>query len=1069
MNFIADLHIHSFYSRATSKDLNLENLYRWGKLKGLSVIATGDISHPQWFREMEAKLGEAEPGLFRLKDEYVPHDLLPTALFNNATVRYLLSGEISTIYKKNGRVRKVHSVVFMPSLQAVHLFQKRLERIGNITSDGRPILGLDTRDLLEIVLETDTDAHLVPAHIWTPWFSVFGSNSGFDSLEECFEDLYPHIFALETGLSSDPPMNWRLSMLDSFALISNSDAHSPAKLAREANLFRTELSYQGIFSALKKKTGDEFAGTIEFFPEEGKYHLDGHRKCRVRFKPSETIEHHKLCPVCGGPVVLGVSYRVEQLADRPEGFRPQEAKPYHSLIPLTEVLSEVHQSGVTSQKVQNTFMTLLKELGSELYILQQAPLDQIGRTAGDLTAEAIRRMREGQVHPEPGYDGEFGVIRIFKPEEREQILRQGLLFFVEASSALKKIPTKKTTVEDESVEYSVVESPAPGLNQEQQQAVSHRHTPLLVSAGPGTGKTKTLTHRIIALVSNNEYRAEEILALTFTNKAAEEMRVRLKSMIDPKVVDKMTISTFHAWGAALLREQQQFWGRNQFFAIIDAQLQNHIADQLATQFGKLSASLFERIAWCKSRGYTSESLPVEICESETPDFAGLFERYEQILIEENCVDFEDLIILPFRLLSQNAELRRTWLKRFPVIAVDEFQDLNRVQYELFRLLAITARDVSVYGDAEQAIYGFRGSEPSICERLINDFPHATSLRLMQNYRSIQNILTGARQMLTQEIQADTNQLWSTMHAETKIHLGAFSTEHSEAEFVVKRIEQLLGGTAFFSYDSDRVISSVTARYSFSDIAVLFRFRTLALPLIEALGRAGIPFHYADDGWLSNESFVRLILAAWRRGNNMATEDVSSVASEYFMDQMQVDHFLTQLEKWREQPDMDSFFPLMKKWVKKDDTRADTLRLLRKLQERSGPFSKSPEHLLDALLLQRRIDEMDDRADRVRLLTLHASKGLEFPVVFIVGCEEGVLPFYAEGRKCDIQEERRLMYVGMTRARFHLHLTRAKRRMLRGRRQNQEASRFTAGISTDLLQFCDAHIASQRRSQQLKLF
>ena len=369
MKFVADVHLHSYFSRATSKRLNLEHLHKWAQLKGVHVVGTGDVAHPGWLEEMKNKLEPAEEGLFRLKKEYAKS--MEQEVFNacQGPVRFMLAGEISNIYKKNDKVRKIHNVVFLPSFEAVEKLQAALDKIGNIRSDGRPILGLDSRDLLEILLETDPQAYLIPAHIWTPWFALLGSMSGFDSVEECFEDLTPHIFALETGLSSDPPMNWQVSALDRYTLVSNSDAHSPQKLGREANLFDTDLSYPSIFEALK--TGDlkAFGGTIEFFPEEGKYHFDGHRKCGIRWHPKSTIEHGGTCSECGKRVTVGVMHRVESLADRQIGTKPPNRHPFTCLIPLPEILGEIHGVGVNSKKVQASFEFLLSKLGPELGIL----------------------------------------------------------------------------------------------------------------------------------------------------------------------------------------------------------------------------------------------------------------------------------------------------------------------------------------------------------------------------------------------------------------------------------------------------------------------------------------------------------------------------------------------------------------------------------------------------------------------------------------------------------------------------------------------------------------------------
>ena len=341
MKFFADFHIHSHFSIATSKHLVPEHLDAWARIKGLSVIGTGDVTHPGWLRELEEKLVPAEEGLYRLKDEYrLPETTFPGVLAARSPIReprFVLTGEVSSIYKKNGKVRKVHSLVFMPGFEAVRNLQFRLERIGNITSDGRPILGLDAKDLLEICLEVSDRSFFIPAHIWTPWFSVLGAKSGFDTMEECFEDLTDHIHAVETGLSSDPPMNWMCSFLDRFTIISNSDAHSPEKLAREANLFDTTVSYPAIRTAMKNGGSGGFRGTVEFFPEEGKYHYDGHRKCRVRLDPLKTLESLELCPVCGKKVTVGVLSRVARLSDRDSPEERDERFPFHALVPLIPV------------------------------------------------------------------------------------------------------------------------------------------------------------------------------------------------------------------------------------------------------------------------------------------------------------------------------------------------------------------------------------------------------------------------------------------------------------------------------------------------------------------------------------------------------------------------------------------------------------------------------------------------------------------------------------------------------------------------------------------------------------
>ncbi len=418
MDFIADLHIHSPFSRATSKQMTLPALHDWAQLKGITVLGSGDFTHPRWFAVLEEKLEPAEPGLFRLKKKFREESGLSVPDSCSSPVRFILSVEISTIYKKADRTRKVHSLILCPDFAAAGRLSAALQQIGNISSDGRPILGLDCKRLLEMALEASPENVFIPAHIWTPHFSVLGAASGFDSIQECFEDMTPHIFALETGLSSDPPMNWMLSGLDDFVLVSNSDAHSPRKLAREANIFSCELSYHEMMRVLREKDRSGFKGTLEFFPEEGKYHYDGHRPCSQCFTPEQTAAHEGRCPVCGRKITVGVLNRVLALADRDHGFRPPQAFDFESLIPLEEVIAEVIGVGPASKRVANTCYRLLEHFGSELFILRHCPLADLRAAGHDLLAEALGKIRAGNITMQPGYDGVYGSVRIFNPGER---------------------------------------------------------------------------------------------------------------------------------------------------------------------------------------------------------------------------------------------------------------------------------------------------------------------------------------------------------------------------------------------------------------------------------------------------------------------------------------------------------------------------------------------------------------------------------------------------------------------------------------------------------------------------
>ncbi|MCX6720145.1 MAG: endonuclease Q family protein [Candidatus Staskawiczbacteria bacterium] len=407
MRFIGDFHIHSKYSRAVSPLMDLENLDRWAIIKGIKVLGTGDFTHPKWLEHIKEKLSPAEPGLFLLRGYGSP-------------TRFILTSEISCIYKKNGKVRKVHIIILAPSLEVVEKINAKLNQIGNLHSDGRPILGLDAKDLAKIVLDVDENCLVIPAHAWTPWFSVFGSKSGFNSLEECFDEYTKYIYAIETGLSSDPAMNWRLSQLDNITLISNSDSHSPQKIGREANVFNTDLSYDGIATAIKtgnptspRLRGARLLYTVEFFPEEGKYHYDGHRLCDLSLSPNQSKKYNNVCPKCGKPLVIGVLNRVGELADRPEGFVPKNAIPFKSLIPLNEIIAESIGVSTASKKVGEYYNKMIKNLGNEFKILLDLSQKEIEKESSPEIAEGIIRVREGKVIVDPGYDGVYGKIKIF--------------------------------------------------------------------------------------------------------------------------------------------------------------------------------------------------------------------------------------------------------------------------------------------------------------------------------------------------------------------------------------------------------------------------------------------------------------------------------------------------------------------------------------------------------------------------------------------------------------------------------------------------------------------------------
>lgn len=422
MEFVGDLHIHSKYSRAVSRDMVLEELDRWAAVKGILALGTGDFTHPAWMAEIREKLEPAEQGLFRLK----PSFKLPPLYNKKADTRFLLSVEISCIYSRGGRTRRVHHLIFAPDIETAEKINTQLSWIGNVKSDGRPILGLDSEELAKIVFGINPEAVIIPAHAWTPWFSVFGSMSGFDSLEECFGKYTDKIFAIETGLSSDPAMNWRLSQLDNISLISNSDSHSLHRIGREANMFDAELSYEGIMSAIKSGI-PAFTMTVEFFPEEGRYHFDGHRLCGIFLSPEESQTHKNICPKCGKPLTIGVLNRVSKLADRPNGYSDSRRVPFKNLIPFDEIIGEAFGVGAASKKVKGAYGEFIETFGSELAILLKTEINDLA-TLNPAVAEAVRRVREGKVSIRPGYDGEYGKIAIFGENEKKETNPQKTLF-----------------------------------------------------------------------------------------------------------------------------------------------------------------------------------------------------------------------------------------------------------------------------------------------------------------------------------------------------------------------------------------------------------------------------------------------------------------------------------------------------------------------------------------------------------------------------------------------------------------------------------------------------------------
>ncbi len=1016
MRFFADLHIHSRFSRATSQALTLPELHRWAQLKGLLLLGTGDVTHPEWLGEIADQLVPAEDGLFRLRDDLARDADARVPPACRGPVRFVLQGEISSIYKHDGAVRKVHSVVYCPGLDGARRLLAALDRLGNVRSNGRPILGLPARDVLEVLLEADPAGRLIPAHVWTPWFSLLGSKSGYDSVEACFGDLAGEIFALETGLSSDPAMNWRVSALDRYALVSNSDAHSPRNLGREANRFDCEPAYDAVFGSLRP--GDpRFLGTVEFFPEEGKYHLDGHRKCGCRLEPRESRQVSGRCPACGGPLTLGVLHRVEALADRPEGARPDSAREFQRMVPLAEVVAAAFGVGSGAKRVAAACDRLRAELGPEFHVLRDAPLEDVAVAAGPVVAEGVRRVRAGELRVEPGYDGAFGTVRLFTPEERRDLDRQGTLFAVPGEPAASPGPGRPgpeaPVPRPASQEAAASEPPAPGggLNPEQRAAAEAGPGPLVIVAGPGTGKTRTLVHRIARRVASGAAVPERVAAVTFTNRAADELRERLAAVLGPDRGGRVVVSTLHRLGLGLLRAEAPAAGLPPGFPVL---AEDECAGLLGG--GPSARRLLEAFAAAR-RGAPLDG-----------DGRAALARFEAALADRGAVWVDDLIARPVALLEADPALRDRWRQRFSFLAVDEFQDLDPLQYRLVDLLAGPGGDVTVIGDPDQSIYGFRGADPGLFDRFLASRPGARRVRLFRNYRSTDTILGAAADVLARPGRDD---LVAFLSGGPRVQLVALADERAEARFVAAEVERLVGGTSHRTVDAGPDVPGL----GFGDVAVLCRTRAQLDPLEAAFHRAALPLRVVGGEPAALRGPGGRVLARLRRsppGDAPAAAVAAALAAEA----------------------VDPDLPAARAWTALAAAAPDL------------------PALLDEVALRTPDDDHDPRADRVAAMTVHAAKGLEFPVVFVLGCEEGLLPLVRPGRDGpdDPDEERRLLYVAMTRARNRLVLTRAERRRLYGRTVRPALSRFLVEVEHARLEARRVAAPGPReRDAQLDLF
>ena len=1105
MNYIADLHIHSCYSRATSKASRLPGLAAWAAIKGIQVLGTGDFTHPGWFAHLQENLVPAEEGMFALKewDQEEIASLVPPEIdvdrLQLGDIRFVLSAEISSIYKKDGRVRKIHNILYAPDFTSVRRINAALGAIGNLESDGRPILGLDARELLAITLEHAPEGFFVPAHIWTPWFSLFGSKSGFEAIEECFADLTTEIFALETGLSSDPDMNRCISALDNYTLVSNSDSHSPAKLGREANIFATDLGFAAMKEAIRAPVDTRgkrrFLATVEFYPEEGKYHCDGHRKCNICLEPDQTRNLDSICPVCGRPLTIGVLHRVMDLADRTEPLHPDHAPGVHSLIPLPEIFSELHGVGPTSKTVLKSYARAINTFGSEFSLLLETPIAVIKDKGSSLLAEAVDRVRKKNVIRQPGYDGAYGVIRVFDPDELARMAGQLELFGQPvgkrrmtrrtlAGQGTSKVRSKPKKAAKKKDSHNSGELP---LNTEQSSIVSSGARHILVQAGPGTGKTHTLVSRLLHQLQT---RPEPATVITFTNKAAREIRERIELGADNNLQKNLLVATLHGFCLRFLRLHEprlQVAGPEMRTLLLKKLIKRHNQGTLLA----LSANISRLFACCREAGQT---------DNQT---LSLGREYARLLDAMHLIDLDAVVPCALNLLKQDGEAGRAMRDQARYLYIDEFQDLNEVQYQLVRELATTSAIFAI-GDPDQAIYGFRGADPQWFYRFARELAPAR-FHLGINYRCGAHILEAAAAVISAN-STHGPEARSSGSETGALFLRKCSSPEAEAYAIVQRIEELLGGTSH--REIDRLRDETEGSFSLRDLCVLYRTGRQADVLAQVFHEHGIPFQRVDFepfylqkplspvvDWLlvlTGRADLSHLLSLLSREHGIGSATIARVEDALFTSQSPVYDFISfavqserlrpvarrieqmtqQLNKNATQKDLRQALLFLVQHIGLDGTEPECKRFF----DLACSVADTPEALAGYILDNRATIFNDVRTEAVSLMTLHAAKGVEFPVVFITGLEEGTLPLAPRDQLgkdafCDhIEEERRLFYVGMTRAEQRLYCTWSEKRRAGALTAGEKntLSRFIAEIPEQLLNL-ESHRPRRKKFRQLSLF
>jgi len=965
-----------------------------------------------------------------------------------------------------------------------------------------------------MVLESGPGACLIPAHIWTPWFSLLGSKSGFDSVEECFSDLSDHIFALETGLSSDPQMNWRLSRLDRFTLISNSDAHSVAKIGREANLFGTTLGYPGIIDALKSGDTSVFKGTIEFFPEEGKYHLDGHRQCNQWFNPNQTRANKGICPLCQKQLTLGVLYRVEQLADRPEGYHPPNPRPFYRLVPLDEILAEILQVGTGAKAVAARMRTCLEVLGSETEILLTLSPEAIASAGIPLLDQAINRMRQGRLTIQPGYDGQYGKVSLFGDEERSRLAGQKTLFAFNPCTVKQKppktAPPLAPVAEPLPQQRPGLQPIEPDLNPQQAAALSRDPSPLIVVAGPGTGKTHTLTLKIADLLCCHHLSSAAILALTFTQKASREMRQRLEGRLPPGTGLPL-VTTFHGFCLVFLRHvlpasPPVVVGEEDRLAMIRDAIP--LAQRATPRLSAAIASRFIEVAKQQLKGPADDLHGIGTPDERLAALTSVYAAYQEILGLQGLMDYEDLIFKTVKTLETDPRLANQWQDRFTHVFVDEYQDINHGQQRLIQCLSPQGKNLFVIGDPDQSIYGFRGSQPEFFLRFTECYPEARVISLTRNYRSADTIVKASVQMMANHRHdGQPSGLYSPIKGLAVIGVREALSERAEAVMIGKIIEKMIGGTGFLAIDAGKVDSRADAKKGFGDFAVIARTHDQLRVFADVFTKAGIPFETANRGRLLSDPLVAMLIA-WlrviagqaafldlqRAATGIVPASVFSVLKAWSLQnhwdaatamtqvrrfplpgltlsqQKRLCVFLDELDTVKKTlagrsvvEQVDVVQPLVAARLKAAETA-----FLETVKEQARHYPDSLDDFLSSLALLSDADLCRLRGERVSLLTMHAAKGMEFDVVFIAGAEDGLIPL---AHSTDLDEERRLFYVAMTRARENLFVCYCRRRRIFGQDHLRRLSPFMADIRPELVDRRQAEMKPKKPKgpEQLGLF